>query len=97
MKKNKKNQRFEYAIVVQEPDEQWTLWPQKQEGPAPAREAEPEDEADTQTPAEVLPFQRFDDDLEMLSYMSRGGWDLVTGLTFHDGWPRLLFKRRLRD
>ena len=92
MKKNKKSRRFEYAIAVQEPSERWTVWLQADEPPT-------EDEAEAAEAAEAAPLvgphQRFDEDVAMLGYMSRAGWELVTGVGFHDGWPRLLFKRRV--
>ncbi len=92
MKKNKKNRRFEYAIAVQEPSERWTLWLQADEPPT-AGEAETEGQA---APT-ATPHQRFDEDVAMLGYMSRTGWELVTGVDYHDGWPRLVFKRRLSE
>ena len=87
MKKGKKNRRFEYAIAVQEPSERWTIWLQSGE-PAPAEEG-------AEATEWAGPHGRFDEDVAMLGAMSRDGWELVTGVSYHDGWPRLLFKRRL--
>ena len=86
MKKNKKNRRFEYAIAVQEPSQRWTVWLQSEESA---------DEDGAESAAAGGPHERFEEDVQMLGAMSREGWELVTGIGYHDGWPRLLFKRRL--
>lgn len=90
MKKNKKSRRFEYAIAVQEPSERWTVWLQTDEPPTDGEE-------ETAPPPAATPHQRFEEDVAMLGYMSRADWELVTGVGFHDGWPRLLFKRRVSE
>lgn len=74
--------KWKFAIVVQEPDQIWTLWLPEQK--RSLLKSNP-------------PSRTFRTDLEMLDFMSSKNWTLVSDIKYLDGLPRLIFKKRVKS